>query len=167
MQPTMKSGRWLASNTLAEPGNVLGAETIRNKFAPRDSRSDNKQRGSRKKRSESEKKRYNEHQQRLNGCYWCGEKFPHSAGSKCLGLTSTCKYCKAKGHLEKACLVKKRAESKDKNSSAKYLEESSDDYSRRLGKSADECPRAKTTADGEEADHVLWFSCSKRRQRPK
>lgn len=146
---------WQAMNEISEQlesSAAVNSETIRRTFTPRDSRS-KRQSSKKSKRSESEKRRYNEQQQRLNGCYWCGEKFPHAGGSKCLGLTSTCKYCKAKGHLEKACLAKKREE-KRKTATANYLNESSD-YSRRLGKSADECPRAVVSLDDEDAEHVL------------
>lgn len=46
---------------------------------------------SRKRRSDSEKKRYNDQKQRLEGCYFCGEKFPHSG--KCPADGHTCSFC--------------------------------------------------------------------------
>ena len=117
-----------------------------------------KQTTNRKKRSESEKKRYNDKKQRLEGCYFCGEKFPHSG--KCPADGQTCNFCNQKNHIEEACLLKKRekASKPNNNKSAFYLEEGSNsnsDYSFRVGKLKDDCPRAIVNVDGMEVNHVL------------
>lgn len=111
---------------------------------------------SRKRRSESEKKRYNDQKQRMEGCYFCGEKFPHSG--KCLAEGHTCNFCGNKNHMEKVCLAKRRQAKSNPNgkrNAALFIEESDSDLSCRLGKTKDACPRALITVNGLELLHIL------------
>ena len=99
------------------------------------------------RRSESEKRRYNDTKQKAEGCYFCGGNFPHAG--LCPAHAKQCKHCGKDNHTEGVCLIKKRGAKEDRKSVFNIVETSGSDSG------SDNRPRVMVKLNGVHIEHVV------------